>query len=50
MKIPKDHDVVGTCGVCAGPVTSIRGEDTNRTCLKCGAEADGQYGPVLKML
>lgn len=52
--IPIDHVVVGTCGICGGPVTCPRiwgGVNfPPKTCAKCGATAQEYHGPVIPMV
>lgn len=51
--IPVDHVIVGTCGICGGPVTLPRiwgGVNLPpKTCATCGATAKESYGPILPM-
>ena len=48
-----DNVIVGTCGLCGGPVSHPRvWHGLNRppeTCEKCGASRAGGYGPTLPM-
>ena len=53
MVIPINSRIVGTCGLCGGPVTvPMLWHGINmppKTCRDCGAIAKEDYGPVLPM-
>lgn len=52
--LPLGHTIVGTCGLCGGPVTTptiwMSVSPPPRTCSDCGAEASESFGPVIPMV
>lgn len=42
-------NIIGTCSACGGPVVASENKEQPPKCGTCGAEAEAQYGPTVKM-